>query len=697
MSTAKKLLSGSGASADRINVEDVFSTHMYLGSGSSSQKYPSGGADFDLLNEGGMVWIKNRSSSANHALFDTVRGVGKGLETSTAAVQTTSASGDLTAFTSNGYTVGTNFNQNINTSGDTYVGWAFRKAEKFFDIVTYTGNATARSISHNLGSVPGMIIIKQLDATRNWEVYHRSLSIETGDYPYILQLNTDAAQVGNQTFFKSGITSTEFKIAHYNAVNQNGGSYIAYLFAHNDDDGGYGPNGDLDIIKCGSFTTDSSGDALVGGNLGWEPQWVMVKNATSTGSGSWWIADTHRGFSCVGYGSDTGRTHYFTANNPTAEGVFIGPSTLNLNSTGFSMPSNAFAPGQTFVYMAIRRAPTKEAESGPEVFGINAGGSTNYFTDGSINYMGVSPDDLVIVKRRDSTTPADQQWCVTDRMRGIEPFTSWTTSTTTATPTLFTHSTAAESLSGNRAGKYPGTTGNGGGNASSTNILATNLAPGISYWWRRSPKYFDVVGYVGDGSTAQTITHNLQGIPKMIWGKRRDDTSNWMVYYGSTLYTLFLNSTTNFTGISPFQNIPHDYQPLSSSTQFGVAVYSGGNADKSLNTSGAEYILYIFGEQTGITKIGTYSGTGSDLNIDCGFAARWVMIRDATSGNSGQPWYVYDTTRGIAAGNDKIIKFDTTAAETESDAIDPHSSGFTVVGGQAHNVSGDTYFFYAIA
>ena len=691
MSTAKKLLSGSGASADRINVEDVFSTHMYLGSGSSSQKYPSGGADFDLLNEGGMVWIKNRTSSANHALFDTVRGVGKGLETSTTSAQTTSASGDLTAFTSNGYTVGTNFNQNINTSGDTYVGWAFRKAEKFFDVVTYTGTGSALTVSHNLGSVPGMIMFKRTDSAGNWRVFHRSLGATKA-----LRLNgTDAEAASSSYFNNTAPTSTQFTVG--TDLSDSGGTFVAYLFAHNDDDGGYGPNGDLDIIKCGSFTTDSSGDALVGGNLGWEPQWVMIKNATSTGNGSWWIADTHRGFSCVGYGSDTVRTHYFTANNPTAEGVFIGPSTLNLNSTGFSMPSNAFASGQTFVYMAIRRAPTKEAESGIEVFGINAGGSTNYFNDGAVNYMGVSPDDLVIVKRRDSTTPADQQWCVTDRMRGIEPFTSWTTSTTTATPTLFTHSTAAESLSGSRAGKYPGTTGNGGGNASSTNILATGLAPGISYWWRRSPKYFDVVGYVGDGATTQTITHNLQGVPKMIWGKRRDDTSNWMVYYGSGLYNLFLNSTTNYTGLSAFYKVGNYGTAIDSTTEFAVALQSGGNADKSLNTSGAEYILYIFGEQTGITKIGTYSGTGSDLNIDCGFAARWVMIRDATAGNSGQAWYVYDTTRGIATGNDKIIKFESTAAETESDAIDPHSSGFTVVGGQAHNVNGDTYFFYAIA
>ena len=295
MSTAKKLLSGSGASADRINVEDVFSTHMYLGSGSSSQKYPSGGADFDLLNEGGMVWIKNRTSSANHALFDTVRGVGKGLETSTTSAQTTSASGDLTAFTSNGYTVGTNFNQNINTSGDTYVGWAFRKAEKFFDVVTYTGTGSALTVSHNLGSVPGMIMFKRTDSAGNWRVFHRSLGATKA-----LRLNgTDAEAASSSYFNNTAPTSTQFTVG--TDLSDSGGTFVAYLFAHNDDDGGYGPNGDLDIIKCGSFTTDSSGDALVGGNLGWEPQWVMIKNATSTGNGSWWIADTHRGFSCVGF------------------------------------------------------------------------------------------------------------------------------------------------------------------------------------------------------------------------------------------------------------------------------------------------------------------------------------------------------------------------------------------------------------
>ena len=322
------------------------------------------------------------------------------------------------------------------------------------------------------------------------------------------------AAIDNQTFFKSGITSTEFKIAHYAAVNDNGGRYVAYLFAHNDDDGGFGPNGDLDIIKCGSFTTDASGSGIKTENIGFEPQWVIVKSLTGSTGDDWYVYDTHRGLYAEGYNSDTGRTVALRANKDGAE-LNNSPGSFLLNSTGFGQKSDALQNGTEFIYMAIRRAPTKEAEAGLEVFGINAGGSTNYFSSDGIVYALKSPDDLVIVKRRDSTSPADQQWAVTDRMRGIEPWTSWATNSTTATPTLFTHSTNGESTSGSRAGKYPGTNHLDGGNAASTNIMATNLAPGISYWWRRSPGFFDVVGYVGNGATDQTITHNLQGIPKM--------------------------------------------------------------------------------------------------------------------------------------------------------------------------------------
>lgn len=695
MSTAKKLLSGSGASADQINVEDVFNTHMYLGNSTSRSitNY------IDLLNEGGLVWIKNRSTGGSHNLFDTTRGVTKALLADADSQQIT-RTGGVTSFNSTGFSLGGDSQGDNNFNGITVASWAFRKAEKFFDIVTYTSNSVGvLTVNHNLGQAPGMIFFKEINGSQEWVVWHRSASSQFGNLSYDGAWSTNAVV--------NSVSSTNFVLTESRSATNGGNSttpktYIAYLFAHNNNDGGFGPNGDLDIIKCGSFATNASGSAVVNVNVGFEPQWLIVKNITGNTGDDWYMYDTHRGLYAEGYGTSTGRTVPLRANKSGGELQFSG-STFNLTSTGFGQASDGLQNGATFVYCAIRRGPTKEAEAGPEVFGINAGGGTNYFSSGGVVYSLKSPDDLVIVKRRDSTSPADHQWAVTDRMRGIEPFTSWASSTTTATPTLFTHSTNGEATSGSRAGKYPGTTGNSGGNAASTAIVTEGVAPGISYWWRRSPKFFDVVGYVGDGATDQTITHNLQGIPKMIWGKRRDGLSSgtgsdWVVYYGSGLYNLFLNSTTNFTGLTAIHKVGASGTAIDSTTQFAVSVQSGGNAGKSLNTSGVEYILYIFGEQTGISKIGTYEGTGSDLTINCGFAPRWVMIRDVTAGSAGQGnWFVYDTTRGINAGNDPFIRFDITDAEASADYIDPHSSGFTVVGGQTHNVDDHTYFFYAIA
>jgi hypothetical protein len=121
-----------------------------------------------------LVWIKPRDNpygATNHFLRDTIRGGLNVIFSNTTAAGNTLATG-LT-FNSNGFTTNS-------TSDDNYgniVSWTFRKQPKFFDVVTYTGNFTAgREIAHNLGSVPGMIIIKSLtDDGYPWRVYHQSL------------------------------------------------------------------------------------------------------------------------------------------------------------------------------------------------------------------------------------------------------------------------------------------------------------------------------------------------------------------------------------------------------------------------------------------------------------------------------------------------------------------------------------------
>ena len=116
-------------------------------------------------------------------------------------------------------------------------------------------------------------------------------------------------------------------------------------------------------------------------------------------------------------------------------------------------------------------------------------------------------------------------------------------------------------------------------------------------------------------------------------------------------------------------------------------------------SSGGTFIAYLFATAAGISKIGKYTGTGSNLNVDCGFSAgaRFVLIKRTDSTGD---WYVWDSVGGIVAGNDSYLLFNSSAAQvTNTDYIDPLNAGFTVTSSApaALNASGGTYIFYAIA
>ena len=122
------------------------------------------------------------------------------------------------------------------------------------------------------------------------------------------------------------------------------------------------------------------------------------------------------------------------------------------------------------------------------------------------------------------------------------------------------------------------------------------------------------------------------------------------------------------------------------------------------NHNGIGMIAYLFASLDGISKIGTYSGTGSNIDIDCGFTAgaRFVLVK-RTDGSNGQhvgDWYLWDTTRGIVSGDDPYLLLNSTAVQvTNTDYIDPLNAGFTVNSSApaALNASGGTYLFLAIA
>jgi hypothetical protein len=105
------------------------------------------------------------------------------------------------------------------------------------------------------------------------------------------------------------------------------------------------------------------------------------------------------------------------------------------------------------------------------------------------------------------------------------------------------------------------------------------------------------------------------------------------------------------------------------------------------NTTGVTQVMYLFATLAGISKVFSYTGNGSSQTINCGFAtgARFVLIKrtDATG-----DWYIWDTVRGLVAGDDPHLSLNTTSAEvTTDDSIDPDSSGFIVNQLSATNIN----------
>jgi hypothetical protein len=220
--------------------------------------------------------------------------------------------------------------------------------------VTYTGNGANRTIAHNLGSVPGCIIVKRTDGSNPWAVYHRGSS-PTVPEDKELQLNaTDGAVNGFTTWNRTLPTDAVFSVGTEGKVNENGWQYVAYLFAH--DAGGFGDDGGQNVISCGSYTGNGSTSGPVV-TLGYEPQWLMVKNASDVTN--WVLVDTMRG------ASQTGSRRL----NPNLSDAESGSSNSDCAplATGFQVRDDGGsvnASGNTYIYIAIRRGPMKVPEMG---------------------------------------------------------------------------------------------------------------------------------------------------------------------------------------------------------------------------------------------------------------------------------------------------------------------------------------------
>ena len=651
MSSSQQLLLGEGAGGSiPVYIEDVFSTYLYTGNG-TTQTITNG---IDLSTKGGLIWQKDRvSAGQSHILCDTARGVNSFLRSDlTSAAGNNGGTDAVYAFNSNGFSTGTVNGTSINLSGDATASWTFREQPKFFDVQTWSPNGSGdATVAHSLNSVPGAVFIKKVSATSAWQVYHRSLATNNGLY-----LNTTDAAQNFGTWIS--VSSTQLSMSGYSA-----GTYIAYIFAH--DAGGFGTTNTDNVISCGSFSTGAGGGATV--TLGYEPQWLMIKSSSNTSA--WYTFDSMRGW-IVG-GSSRG----LSPNTANAEFNF-GSSSLPTNptATGFTITNGLLPASETWIYIAIRRGPMKVPTTGTSVF-------APAFMQAAARYANRVqtgfPVDMTFMNIAGSTAAVEIYEY--DRLRDQ----------------AFQTYSAANQQSNPFGSQVSFASNTGFVNASAGSLAAPSFNV-IFLNFQRAPSFFDVVAYTGAGSgSGQSVTHNLGATPELLLVKNRTASAeNWSVLITSRSTRVVLNATDA-------EGSPNQYFGGSSSyiapTSSVFTVGPNGETGAGANT----YVAYLFATCAGVSKVGSYTGTGALQTIPCGFTsgARFVLIKRVDSTGA---WYVWDSTRGISASDDPYLLLNSTAPQVNNtNYVDTDTTGFKVTAAAPaainSSASGATYIFLAIA
>lgn len=622
-------------------IEDVFSVDGYNGNGISQTVTNN----IDLAGKGGMVWTKSRSDSRAHSIQDTVRGRTKYLNSSTTDAEGSDGS-RITSFNSTGFTVGDGSTV-TNSNNASYATWTFRKAPKFFDVVTWSGNnASGRQISHSLGTTPGLIIVKNLDTSQQWPVWHRSL---TGGQELFLNQTASTTSYG---LFGTPTDST-FTVNSFAGTNASPYNYIAYVIAHDPSATG--------LIQAGSYIGNGGVNNI---SLGWEPQFVLVKRAT--GASDWHLIDTTRGMT-VGTGNNN-----LYANLASAEMINGATSYAQPTATGFSINNTGTAwnnIGDTYIYVAVRRGPMRKPTDATKVFKPvlytgNTGASSDSITTGF-------PVDMILSQKRNPFgSYAQNNNRLTDRALGLAPFLNTQSTNTTDSASAFTSF---------------GMTG-----MTFTNFYTLQVS-GIDsnyvHWaFRRHPGVLDTVIYSGGGGDT-VKSHNLGVVPEMAISKRLDGTSDWFVSskYINSFWQAYLK--LNSSEAATFGSYAL-YNPTS--TQI--------TASGLVDASGGRYVTYLAASLPGISKIGTYAGSSSDVTVDAGFsgAPRLLLIKRTDSPGN---WIIFDSARGITnGGSDPALRLNLANEETNGvNHVEPTGSGFIAKAGNADvNASGGNYFFWAI-
>ena len=262
-----------------------FNTVLYTGDGTSSRNITGVGFQPDW------VWLKQRNTTRNHALTDSVRGVNKQIYSNLTSSESTD-SGTVTAFISDGFTVGSDNQANQNSG--TFASWNWlaggaSSSNSDGDVtstvsanqtagfsVALVSNLNSNSFGHGLGAEPELIINKRTDNTANWRVYFKGITSGKS-----LFLNTTAAETTESSRISSANSTTITVTGSGNGGTGGTGTAVYYSFKSIK---GYS--------KVGTYTGNGNADGVFV-HTGFRPAWVMYKRSSASGN-DWVIVDNKR-------------------------------------------------------------------------------------------------------------------------------------------------------------------------------------------------------------------------------------------------------------------------------------------------------------------------------------------------------------------------------------------------------------------
>ena len=685
------------------NVSKHFNTVIYTGTGTTNAIT---GVGF----EPDLIWVKNRDQSDSHAIVDSVRGITSPapyIASDRTDAQFTSTNMP-TSVQSDGFTITGNGGR-TNTSGEDYVVWCFNaggaptatntggqtptsgskmvdgtavtnnyptadiyptkqsvNTKLGFSITKYTGAGSGKSLPHGLDVPPEMYIIKTTSTSNNWWVY----TVHGGDFQYLKLNGADSGTDADQYYDRPTANVIE-QGQTLNTTN------IMYSFASK-----------RGVSKVGSYTgTGASGNKVY---TGFEPAFLMIKGTDQTSD--WIILDNKRDAS-------NPNSARLDANSNGTE--YTGENLVDFNRDGFTLVTNSASKNgnnKNFIYYAIAK-DTNETEL---VDGLGFKPSidpddhfntviyTGNSSTNSITGVGFKPD-LVWIKNR---TKAGGHW-LTDSVRGVSKgiMTQSTSTEITTLPELmssfnsdgFTVGYISNDTTNISTSDYVAWCFNAGGNEVTNTDGAINSTVRVN-----NNLGFSITKYTATGVTA-TVGHGLDAAPDMIIAKTTNQAYNWMVYHkdlGASNY-LMLNSTNTSASSSTFMN---NTNPTSS-------VFTAG-AGQNLNyASGNQIITYNFTSKRGVSKAGSYEGTGTSGNkIFTEFEPAFVMVKNIDDSGG---WLMYDNVRDADGVINKFLYANLTNAESNASTatITPNKDGFTI--GNSNSVhlnrSGDTFIYLAFA